>query len=409
MMGIDALATALLEQAEKPTRRDMLRFGLGAFGTLAFAALPSCTFLEKQYDLVYGFSNDPEDLYNLKEILGSLLNIDKNLKIIRTGKGDYALIHDIDRSKNKAEELANLYTVILREHKFLGPADHAVVIESGLLEREVEEVPERREVPFGLETMTARKRRALHLMVRAVDQLISEHFLVARDHIPLFMAMTEAESSFSAELIRTDGFGEGSFGDISYAGAVGYMQLMPTSVPKELVIRREDLRLSPTVSNTEYARALVEFCRNKPLDELRKIDVRFDPYKNIYYGIREIMELLNGKFRPGGHTYYSYPAIINGKQRTLGAEWNPEKPPRNYVKRHTVNITPLDSRIYSLAGYNWGAYATMGFITRHNITSGEQFLDTLEDSSTIGTRIVHYIRKIVRRTEDYQRLIPQLT
>lgn len=400
---LERLATFL--EGASGTRRETLGWGAATLAAAALVPAGGCVSGNTgPYDLVYGFSNDREDMENLQRIISGILNLDGNLKVVRTKEGDYALIHDVDVPQAKAEELARLYTGFLRDSRLFDSSQHAVVIQSGILEERVR-VPERKEVPFVTKNLAERKQRVLRFMKRAVDQLIDEGFPVSYNDIPFFMAITEAESSFSAELIRERGFSEGSLGDISYAGAVGYMQLMPSSVPDDaLAIRKRDLGLSTSATNREYATALVEFCRGKSLDQLRARDIRFDPYLNIYWGIQEIMGLRNKEFEVGRHKYYSYWITSRGQQRLVGAEWNDSNPPEEYKGTHRVTVSPEDSIIYSLSGYNWGAPATMGFIVRHKIRNNEQFLRRLK-TWEVGRRIAHYITKIVTRTDNYYDMV----
>lgn len=399
---LDRLVVVL--ESASGTRREALGWGAALAATALIPATGCVSGNTRPYDLVYGFSKDSEDMENLKGIIGGILNLDGNLRVVHTKEGDYALVHDIDVPREKAEELAQLYTSFLRDSRLFNSSQHAVVIQSGVLEERVR-VPERKEAPFPATNLAERKQRVLELMKQAVDQLMDKGFPVSYSDIPFFMAITEAESSFSAELIRARGFSEGSFGDISYAGAVGYMQLMPSSVPDDArVIRKRDLGLEPSTTNKEYASALAEFCRGKSLDELRERDIRFDPYLNIYWGIQEIMGLRNNEFEPGKHRYYSYWITSRGKQRLVGANWNSDNPPADYEGTHRVTVSPEDNVIYSLSGYNWGAPATMGFIVRHKIKNSKQFLRQMRTWDT-GKKIAHYITKIVTRTDNYRDMV----
>jgi hypothetical protein len=383
------------------SRRDMLRvLGLGAMG----AALGGCA-APKRYDLVYGFG-DENDLDSLKDIVADALNEGESLRIVRTGDGEYALIHDLDLSEAKAKELAHLYTGYLRDVRLLERGQRVVVVESGTLERRhrteaptpSETPPDRVDVPISAATMNDRKRRVLAFIERAIDQHRREGMRITRDYAPFFMALVQHESNFSAELIDTHGIGTGTYGEISTAGAVGYTQLMPFNVPdgqQVIAMRRGE-------SNGQYARRLREFCRGKSLDELRRLDVRFDPYKNVYYGIAELMGYHLGQFSVGTHTYYIPRGSWTGRELRSG-----QSLPASASASHTIRVKDVrDSLQYSTSAYNRGVYGAMGTIVSARVTDSDQYLAHMRSRGR--TAHVNYVTKIMRDTERYRLAIPGL-
>jgi hypothetical protein len=238
-------------------------------------------------------------------------------------------------------------------------------------------------------SQSSHQREVVDLVLRVAGDMKKRGNSVASHRVPLYLSVIYAESRFRA---HSDREGKSVCWTISNAGAVGHMQNMPSPIPsREPVLTREDLGLGGKASAGRYAKALKEFCKENEQEHLAQLDVRFNPYKDIYYGIRTLNMNLS-KFRQGTHTYYSY---RNGR-RVVGDEVRAGSIPNKALSAHTLAIgSRRDSMVFALAAYNQGAFGLMGTIVRHKVRDADHLLEILPRPQS------GYIRKIMSMERRY--------
>ncbi len=382
----------------KMDRRSFLRLGVLSLG----ASLVGCR--EETYNLVYGFSENTDDLRGLQFMIGDTLNARSSLHVLPTHDPvhhDHVLLHDVRRPKIKVLELAVTYLSILQQAGYLGPSlrPQDIILESDSFDEPPSNnpVPQRNNPTFIRESAPAllseRKRHVFRLITRAIDQHQREGMAITQDYAPLIMSLVQKESNFGAELRSVR---NGTFGTISRAGAVGYMQLMPFNVPQG----QPAIQKRPGEQNSVYARRLIDYAHGRSLEELAHEDVRFDPYQGVYYGIRELMGYLHGSFRPGTHTYRSY----SGAGGILGTE----RPIGHATDSFTLTIAEGDNLAYSLVAYNAGGPRAMGLIVRHKKSNSTAWLDALSAGSSFEQDRARYAKDIMGWIGGYRAAIPSL-
>jgi len=217
-------------------------------------------------------------------------------------------------------------------------------IEPVISREPVKKEPEKIEYPFILNTDNPAKKEVFDIIQRIVLE-------EGRDtrNIPLYMGATEAETKFMADIDKSDGQQKSLCQLISPRGAVGHMQVMAAAVPSgEKTLSKEDLRKLGLRGS--YAKILREYCRNTPRKLLLEADVRFDPEKNIRYGIRVLSHCL-GRFRPGTHNLYTF----RSKSGSIVGNKYGGSVPEKALQTRTVHITDQrEGEKYAAACYNKG-------------------------------------------------------
>jgi hypothetical protein len=213
---------------------------------------------------------------------------------------------------------------------------------------EVKEEPkpleEKLELPFVYKTEDAGRREVFDIMQKVV---LADGKDPKRIH--LYMSVVEAETNFIADLNKSDGADKSLCTLISSRGAVGHTQLMTAAVPAGEKTLSKEYLVKKTGKRGSYSKLLKEYCKSIPRKDLLEADVRFDPEKNISYGIKTLDHCL-ARFRPGTHKLYTF--VRNGI--TLGNKYSGSPPSKATATRTITIADSRESEKYALSCYNRG-------------------------------------------------------